>query len=92
MLMYYMARHPESAIPHHPPHETLEGALALAWHNYEASGQNESIVHGQRIIFDREDLRRACARIVELLSEQPDRHLIDIAEQVIREMGKQQLP
>ena len=46
-------------------------------------------MQGRSVIFDREELERACARMDELSGEQPDRHPVDIAEQVIREMGKQ---
>ena len=89
VLTYYAPRHPESAIPYHPPFETLEGALAIAWHNRLSKGQNESIMRGHRIIFNREDLERACARMEELMNEQPPRHVIDIAEQVVREMSRE---
>ena len=88
VLMYYEPRHPESAVPYDPPQDALESILSIAWHNHDANGQNESITQGERVIFYREELDQACARLGELRGEQPHRDLLDIAAQVLRETGK----
>lgn len=66
----------------------LADALEGAWRSQQAGGSVISIVQGERVVLNNEELARAFARISELIPLTPERPLREIAEQVVSESGK----
>jgi hypothetical protein len=66
----------------------LADALEGAWRNHQAGGNAISIVQERRVVLSNEELMTAFSRISELIPLTPERELREIAEQVVRESGK----
>lgn len=87
-LIYYT---PDEADTANPPFKYrtyyLADALEGAWRNHQAGGSVISIVQGQRVVLNNDELRNAFSRISELIPLTPERPLREIAGQVVTEVG-----
>jgi len=89
-LIYYT---PDDADPNNPPFKYrtyyLSDAVEGAWRNHQAGGSIVSVVQAERIVLNNDDLQAIFSRLAELIPLTPERPLREIAEQVVRESGKE---
>ncbi len=88
-ILYYYSSDHRGVVPRESRGD-LYSLLATAWRIKSHGGKSVLIIEGRNVIFDGEALKQAFARLEELESEEPDRNLIDLVVQVLREMRKQE--
>jgi hypothetical protein len=82
------ARAPFSADWQKGTHDTLAGALGVAWRKYNREWSIDSISRGQSIVIDSAGMMRAFSRMDEIMRESPTLSLGEVSEQVIREIER----
>lgn len=69
-------------------HLSLGDALVSAWRKHNREWSVDSIEQDQKVIFSRDELMQAFGQMDDLASEIPKRTVLEISEQIIREMNK----
>ncbi len=87
-LSYYLSEEETAEPPFQYRSNYLADAVAEGWRIHQNNGIAIAVSQEQESVFGKDELAEIFNRITELESEQPGRSAKELAEQTIRETGK----